>query len=79
MRGSQIAIAGEGDAASEAGSTGSGDPPSLAAYPNVADMPLVNVSPGVKLVIGEDEETMKSVRFYYVSVLCSKLGHLWGW
>ena len=56
--------AGEGDAASEAGSSGSSEaPPSVASCPPaVADMPAaVNMSPGVKLVIGDDEETLKSV------------------
>lgn len=64
MRGSQIAVsAGEGDAASEAGSSGSSEaPPSVASCPPaVVDMPAVNVSPGVKLVIGDGEETLKSV------------------
>ena len=64
VRGSQIAVsAGEGDAASEAGSSGSSEaPPSVASCPPaVVEMPAVNVSPGVKLVIGDDEETLKSV------------------
>ena len=65
MRGSQIAVSGgEGDAASEAGSSGSSEPPVSVTTQPLADLASVNVSPGVKLVIGDDEETMKSVSIY---------------
>ncbi len=64
IRGSQMAVSpavvGEGDAASDAGSSESSEPAaSVTGVPVAA--PPANVSPGVKLVIGDDEETMKSV------------------
>ena len=65
--------AGEGDAASEAGSSGSSEPPASVTTQPLADLAPVNVSPGVKLVIGDDEETMKSVSIY------TAIGYqLWG-
>ncbi len=53
---------GEGDAASVSGSSeGSAEPPAAPPGPAAAAAPPVNVSPGVKLVIGDDADTMKSV------------------
>ncbi len=64
-------MAGEGDAASETGSSESGERETIAWQPPGP----INCSPGIKLVIGEDEETMKSVSEYVCDNVSHTVGH----